>query len=197
MASDITLDGNAVIVDSDLIRLNGPDLVLDAAGRRHSPAGSRRALVHDASDGLTVNFGGDYPGGVTIGGEVSVGSLTTQTHTCGQLTAGSVRVGQRQLAAGTVSGVQIGDSQATTYIGGSAVRVQSRLIVDEDSSFGSSVTVHDLTVSPTMTPATESDPSFQPYSLFERIREMQARIDSLERRLSRYERRLAAVEGRT
>ena len=30
--------------------------------------GFRRALVHDESDGLTINFNNDYPGGVTVGG---------------------------------------------------------------------------------------------------------------------------------
>jgi hypothetical protein len=32
--------------------------------------GQRRALMHDTGDGLTVNVGGDYPGGVTIRGTV-------------------------------------------------------------------------------------------------------------------------------
>jgi hypothetical protein len=30
----------------------------------------RRALVHDFNDGLTINWAGDYPGGVTIDGFV-------------------------------------------------------------------------------------------------------------------------------
>ena len=35
-----------------------------------SKLGPRRALMHDTGDGLTVNVGGDYPGGVTIRGTV-------------------------------------------------------------------------------------------------------------------------------
>lgn len=34
--------------------------------------GQRRALMHDSGDGLTVNVGGDYPGGVTIRGTVKL-----------------------------------------------------------------------------------------------------------------------------
>jgi len=34
--------------------------------------GQRRALMHDTGDGLTVNVGGDYPGGVTIRGTVKL-----------------------------------------------------------------------------------------------------------------------------
>jgi hypothetical protein len=51
------------------LNVRGHDLLLDSASRRR-PIGPlfRRALVHDENDGLTVNFAGDYPGGVTING---------------------------------------------------------------------------------------------------------------------------------
>jgi len=39
---------------------------LDSAARRSAARGVRRALVHDQKDGLTINFNGDYPGGVTV-----------------------------------------------------------------------------------------------------------------------------------
>jgi hypothetical protein len=36
--------------------------------------------VHDQGDGLTLNFNGDYPGGVTINGEVNVpGTISADT----------------------------------------------------------------------------------------------------------------------
>lgn len=47
------------------------DLKLDNASRRSSSGGNRRALVHNFSDGLTINYGRDYPGGVTIRGDVN------------------------------------------------------------------------------------------------------------------------------
>ena len=68
--TDIVFDNaEQVTVLCDNLNVRGHDLLLDSASRRR-PKGPtfRRALVHDQSDGLTVNFGGDYPGGVTING---------------------------------------------------------------------------------------------------------------------------------
>jgi hypothetical protein len=48
------------------------DLHLDHAARRSANGGYRRALVHDLQDGLTLNWARDYPGGVTINGEVKL-----------------------------------------------------------------------------------------------------------------------------
>ena len=73
----------------ELVRLNGTELhcthhtlhlnnFLPPRGRaRRHPAKlplktRRRALVHDTTDGLTVNFNRDYPGGVTIRGVVKM-----------------------------------------------------------------------------------------------------------------------------
>jgi len=42
--------------------------MLDSPERRKGNKPFRRALVHDQSDGLTINFGGDYEGGVRIVG---------------------------------------------------------------------------------------------------------------------------------
>jgi hypothetical protein len=61
MASDLKLDGERV-------RVEAWDLVLDAADRRKTQEGERRALVHDYQDGLTLNWGNDYPGGVKLYG---------------------------------------------------------------------------------------------------------------------------------
>ena len=70
MATDITLDdgnGNEISLRADVVKVAGSDLVLDSASRRGgSQLGLRRALVHDQGDGLTVNFNGDYPGGITL-----------------------------------------------------------------------------------------------------------------------------------
>ena len=47
--------------------------MLDSPLRRQPGSGPRRrALVHDAQDGLTINFDGDYPGGVTVVGNLVV-----------------------------------------------------------------------------------------------------------------------------
>lgn len=70
MTSDIRLDegdGTWVVVQGRVLKTEGSDLMLDAPERRAGHAGPhRRALVHDGGDRLTVNFAGDYTGGVTV-----------------------------------------------------------------------------------------------------------------------------------
>lgn len=69
MATDVILDdhdGNWLTLSAFVINCAGSDFILASPGRRSSPIGFRRALVHDAEDGLTINFNSDYPGGVTI-----------------------------------------------------------------------------------------------------------------------------------
>jgi hypothetical protein len=55
------------------LNVHGSDLTLDSPARR-KPGGPRfrRALVHDESDGLTINFNTDYPGGVSVAGALVV-----------------------------------------------------------------------------------------------------------------------------
>jgi len=76
MATDIRLDqqgGNWVVIEGAVVKCTAADLMLDSPGRRGQGGGPhRRALVHDAGDGLTVNFAGDYPGGVTVTGRLAV-----------------------------------------------------------------------------------------------------------------------------
>lgn len=68
--SDIKFNGEEVIVEGNWLESRTLDFKLDAPSRRSSSAGERRALVHDFNDGLTINWAGDYPGGVTINGKV-------------------------------------------------------------------------------------------------------------------------------
>jgi hypothetical protein len=76
MATDIKLDqqgGNWLVLEGSGVKTTASDLMLDSPGRRGAGGGlQRRALVHDAQDGLTINFGGDYPGGVTVTGNLAV-----------------------------------------------------------------------------------------------------------------------------
>ena len=73
--SDIVFDQppQQINVLCENILIQGHDLLLDSASRRRpgSVTGFRRALVHNQNDGLTINFNGDYPGGVTINGEIT------------------------------------------------------------------------------------------------------------------------------
>ena len=76
MATDVKLDqgdGSFVVVEGRVLKVAGSDLILDSRERRReSQTPNRRALVHDARDGLTINFDGDYPGGVTVNGNTAV-----------------------------------------------------------------------------------------------------------------------------
>jgi hypothetical protein len=78
MATDIVLDdvdGNHVTIKGFRLNVVAPDLVLDSPDRRTriSPTSPvRRALVHDQNDGLTVNYDGDYSGGIKLCGQVTV-----------------------------------------------------------------------------------------------------------------------------
>jgi hypothetical protein len=91
--SDVILDSDQqVTVLGSNLNVQGHDFLLDSPDRRQS-AGSRfrRALVHDQNDGLTINFAGDYPGGVTL---VNLNTLET-LHVRGDITFGmpGVRAG--------------------------------------------------------------------------------------------------------
>lgn len=69
MPTDVKLDqvnGNYLVLEADVVKATATDLLLDAPSRRNGGGPLRRALVHDQGDGLTVNFAGDYPGGVTL-----------------------------------------------------------------------------------------------------------------------------------
>jgi len=71
MATDIRLDdgdGTFLVLASRVLKAEASDFMLDSPQRRKSTGGMRRALVHDQSDGLTLNFNGDYPGGVAVNG---------------------------------------------------------------------------------------------------------------------------------
>jgi hypothetical protein len=70
---------NSVSMKARVLNVYGTDIALDGGSerRRHGPHGSiaaglRRALVHEPGDKLTVNYAGDYPGGVTVQGAVSM-----------------------------------------------------------------------------------------------------------------------------
>lgn len=98
MPTDIKLDqgdGNWLVAEGNVLKTTAADFMLDSPARRRGGGGPhRRALVHDANDGLTLNFGGDYPGGVTVSGNLTV--------------TGDVRLG-----AGTAVGAAIQSLQTT------------------------------------------------------------------------------------
>jgi hypothetical protein len=69
MATDVKLDqrdGTFLELHGRIVKSVSSDFMLDSAERRKGGGPFRRALVHDQNDGLTINFAGDYPGGVTL-----------------------------------------------------------------------------------------------------------------------------------
>jgi hypothetical protein len=70
MDADVRLDGATTTLDGDVINIRSFDMMLDNPGRRRGGGALRRALVHNFNDGLTLNWAADYPGGVTIEGNV-------------------------------------------------------------------------------------------------------------------------------
>jgi hypothetical protein len=70
MKGDVVLGDIGVRMQGDKVEITCHDLLLDSAERRKDADGTRRALVHDESDGLTINPGSDYPGGVRIWGPI-------------------------------------------------------------------------------------------------------------------------------
>jgi hypothetical protein len=63
---------NETTVKTFSFKMDGADFRIDHKPRRKNKSPHRRALVHNQSDGLTMNWAKDYPGGVTIHGDLKV-----------------------------------------------------------------------------------------------------------------------------
>jgi hypothetical protein len=71
MSTDVVLDqgdGTYLELQGRVVRSTASDFMIDAPDRRQGTKPFRRALVHDQGDGLSVNYAGDYDGGVTVFG---------------------------------------------------------------------------------------------------------------------------------
>jgi hypothetical protein len=87
MKSDIVLDTKTVeIIAPRDIKAKVKDIRLDSEARRGNKNQDRprRALVHNFEDGLTINWAGDYPGGVKVEGHLE----STDSATFNQLDVG-------------------------------------------------------------------------------------------------------------
>lgn len=135
--SDIKLDGDNVIVEGTTTLFRTYDLYIDAQSRRSNQNGSRRALVHNSQDGLTINYNGDYPGGVTIYGKVA----TPNALTVGSLEVGST-LGQLLLRASnlevTVKTQATQITEMTTRIGKmeSLLKAQAQKLAELEAKSG-------------------------------------------------------------
>jgi hypothetical protein len=78
--TDIELDTpgpDQVRVTANYVEVAGHDFLLSHGDRLRPGAADelRRALVHDFDDTLTLNYNGDYPGGVRVVGNLEAGSI--------------------------------------------------------------------------------------------------------------------------
>lgn len=79
MSTDVKLDqgdGRFLNLEAQFVKAVASDFMLDIPNRRKTATPSRRALVHDFNDGLTLNWDGDYPGGITLIGVSQIIPLT-------------------------------------------------------------------------------------------------------------------------
>ncbi len=75
--SDIKfINNNEIEAECFSLKLTGADLKIDYSPRRENNSPNRRALVHDYNDGLTINWAGDYPGGITLNGDVKISKMS-------------------------------------------------------------------------------------------------------------------------
>lgn len=75
MATDVKLDevdGTFLVLEGRVVKAVTSDFMLDSPARHKGDKPFRRAMVHDENDGLTVNFNGDYPGGVSLVGVAQI-----------------------------------------------------------------------------------------------------------------------------
>jgi hypothetical protein len=95
MASDIILEDESIRMEGPMFDLHGHTLVLDAIAARDASLNTddlRRPLVHDGGDTLTINWRGNYAGGVAVMGPVTMPGAVTMPGTVAM--PGTVSVGR-------------------------------------------------------------------------------------------------------
>jgi hypothetical protein len=103
------VDGNFIVLEAHVVEAHASDFELFSDNRRKGGGPNRRALVHDFNDGLTVNYSGDYPGGLLL---VNVSELIPQKGTLvvkGGITYETKGVSLRQRHGSTTITVNIED----------------------------------------------------------------------------------------
>ena len=180
MPTNIWLDqgknADYVVVEGRVLKTTTSDFIVDNPSRRgkgqRGQKGPRRALVHDAADGLTINYNNDYPGGVTINDVVALNSH----HRFG-LTLDGVR------EIGGVSASRLGETTGTTL----KKQLQPSLVLRGDIQIEV-----DLPAVPGKLRPVQED--LQPagtttVSLQDRLASLQKQVETLVRRLAELERR--------
>jgi hypothetical protein len=121
---------DSISVRSRVVNVYGTDIAVDGGPdrRQHDAHGNpvgglRRALVHGPGDKLTLNYSGDYPGGVAIQGQVSLpaGDLNLGgAHIRSQSNGTQLRV---ECGVGLGGQLSLGDAWASIVVSNSAIEV--------------------------------------------------------------------------
>lgn len=114
MATDVKLDqvdGTYLVLEANVLKTEASDFIIDAPSRHQGGGPLRRALVHDQGDGLTVNFNGDYPGGINL---VHVAAITPKKPQNSPFAATLVVHGD--ISYEVVSLVATGGNKTTTHM---------------------------------------------------------------------------------
>lgn len=176
MTTDIVLQEHAVEVNGWRLVVNGADVIVDAGpSRRGDNGGVRRAIVHGEGDTLIINFHNDYSKGVQVHSDVTVQ---------GAVTAHAIRTsdeggGDDQLVARSANNIlQLGDDANHNAIDvrGKGLQVRGGIHVMEEAYFNHAVRVPDITIAA----APGAGMAMMPYSLLERIAELELRLQALE-----------------
>jgi hypothetical protein len=120
MATDVKLDqvdGSYLVLEGRVVKAAASDFMLDSPERRKGSNPFRRALVHDQSDGLTVNFANDYHGGITLNGVTEISPQTPKGGPLSVLTDPTPRLklrGTIEFEVHTVTPVLVGSGGELT-----------------------------------------------------------------------------------
>lgn len=166
--SDISFDGDWVVVEGNWMKVRTLDLMLDAPSRRINNTGYRRALVHDSGDKLTINYAKDYPGGVNILGNISL-----------------EKIAQFQLvvnAADLILDLPARRTSATGYRRALVHDYQDGLTINWASDYPGGVTINGNVKVPGKLMIAGQDISATIASLQSRIAQLEARVTTLEGR---------------
>lgn len=217
----VTINGKVAIgevVGTHLISRHH-DLHLDHAARRSAGGGYRRALVHDFQDGLTLNWARDYPGGVTINGEVkmphgaAVGALSGTALKCTHHTLHLDHAARRSTkAAPALAAAKTRAPAVTAAIGGvgtvgtvtelgtvpTVVRVTQRRALMHDTGDGLTINVGGDYPGGVTIRGTVRLPEtllVKNQDLLQLVTDLQAKVAALEAKVGTLETRIAALES--
>jgi len=156
MSSDIKLEEDSIILEGNAIYVRGSDLLLDQILRRPgtNPTSFRRALVHNDHDGLTINFNGDYPNGVTIQGNLEVDTVHAKYLHIGTIPSSQLIISDLRVGSIGVNAIyyrrKVGDSEKIVNLIDEVHALQSRAYLQQGDT---------LLVGPSPNSVPMSDPS--------------------------------------